>query len=141
MGGQSDGAPRFAKWGRIAGADGFHPPIRQSHYPPIIPSAHPANRRASMTRSQLSATERRVVAALDIDGLVKYLCSLVAIESLGGNETPAQQSVAAQMKQCGLEVDMWEIDFAALRRHPQFTVEIDRQHGLGVVGSMGKGNG
>lgn len=86
---------------------------------------------------QLSPLEQRVVDALDVDGLLAYLSELVAIPSLGGEETPAQRSVAARMERCGLAVDVWDIDFDALKRHPAFTVEIERDHGLGVVGFMG----
>ena len=46
--------------------------------------------------------EQRVLAAIDIDGMLAYLSELVAIPSLTGQETEAQEHVATQMKKCGL---------------------------------------
>ena len=40
-----------------------------------------------------------------------------------------------------MEVDVWDIDFESLRRHPAYTVEIEREHGLGVVGTLGRARG
>jgi len=80
--------------------------------------------------------EQRVLEAIDVEGMVKYLCELIAVRSLVGEETEAQEHVAAQMKRCGLEVDVWELDFDELRQHPAFSMEAEREHGLGVVGSM-----
>lgn len=85
--------------------------------------------------------ERRVLDAIDIDGMLAYLCELVAVRSLSGQETAAQEHVAAQMARIGLDVDVWELDFEALSQHPAYCVEVERAHGLGVVGSMGEGNG
>jgi acetylornithine deacetylase len=85
--------------------------------------------------------EQRVLEAIDVDGMLGYLGELIAIPSLGGQETPAQELVAAQMKRCGLEVDVWELDFEQLRRHPAHSREVEREQGLGVVGSMGTDRG
>ena len=82
--------------------------------------------------------EQRVLAAIDVDGLLEALCELIAIPSLGGAETPAQEWVAAQMGRSGLAVDTWELDLAQLRRHPHFSMEVPRERGLGVVGIMGE---
>jgi acetylornithine deacetylase len=85
--------------------------------------------------------ETRVLDYLDMDGLVAYLSQLIAVPSHEGNETPAQLHVAAQMARNGLEVEQWELDFDALRRHPAYCEELDRELGLGVVGRMGEGRG
>jgi acetylornithine deacetylase len=85
--------------------------------------------------------EQRVLNAIDIDGLIAYLSELVAIRSLGGQETAAQEHVAAQMERCGLAVDVWNLDFDQLRQHPAFSEEIERDDGHGVVGVMGEKNG
>ncbi|MGD8398565.1 MAG: ArgE/DapE family deacylase [Anaerolineae bacterium] len=85
--------------------------------------------------------EQRVLAALDVDGLVDLLCELIAIPSLSGEETPIQERVAAEMARCGLDVDVWQLDFEALRRHPAYTTEIEREEALGVVGAIGDGRG
>ena len=75
---------------------------------------------------------------IDLEGMLAFLSELVAIPSLTGSETEAQEHVAAQMKKCGLEVDLWELDFEALSRHPAYSVEVERKHGLGVVGLLGE---
>lgn len=86
----------------------------------------------------IKAVEQRVLEAIDIDGMLNYLCELVAIRSLSGQETPAQEHVAAQMECCGLATDVWELDFDELSRHPAFSIEVEREHSLGVVGVMGQ---
>ena len=85
--------------------------------------------------------ERRVLEAIDVPALVEFLCELVTIESTGGRESPAQERVAALMRELGMEVDAWEIDLAALRADPAYCAEIDREHALGVVGRTGAGRG
>ncbi len=85
----------------------------------------------------MQTTEQRVLDAIDVEGMLEYLCELVAIPSLSGRETPAQEHVAAQMERCGLDVDVWELDFEKLRQHRAFSIEVEREHGLGVVGLMG----
>jgi len=89
----------------------------------------------------MQTIEQRVLDAIDVEGMLAYLCELVAIPSLGGQETAAQEHVAVQMKRCGLAVDVWELDFDQLRQHPAFSIEIEREHGLGVVGVMGEDRG
>jgi len=89
----------------------------------------------------MRSLEQRVLDAIDREGLLRYLCGLIAVPSLSGQETAAQEHVAAQMARCGLAVDMWELDFAALARHPAFSVEVEREHGLGVVGVLGEDAG
>lgn len=87
--------------------------------------------------------ERAVIEAVDIDGLLAFLSDLVAIPSLDGSpdETAAQEYVAASLERLGCEMDVWEIDFDELRRHPAFSAEAERRRGLGVVGASGLGNG
>jgi acetylornithine deacetylase len=87
------------------------------------------------------AIEQRVLDAIDVEGMLQYLCELVAIPSLSGQETAAQEHVALQMERCGLTVDVWDLDFARLRQHPAFSAEFEREHGLGVVGVMGEDAG
>ena len=89
----------------------------------------------------MTPLEKRVLEAIDLPGLLRYLGELVAVRSLSGQETPAQESVAAQMERCGLSLDVWELDFAELSLHPAFSIEVERAHGLGVVGALGEANG
>ncbi|MCX6643040.1 MAG: ArgE/DapE family deacylase [Candidatus Bathyarchaeota archaeon] len=81
--------------------------------------------------------EKRVLDALDLDGLVNCLRGLIAIPSVGGQETPAQRYFAAEMLRIGLDVDEWEIDFDKLREHPAYSMSILRKEGIGVVGEYG----
>ena len=85
----------------------------------------------------MNESEEQVLEAIDVEGLAEAVCALVAIESLGGYETPAQEHVAELMAASGLEVDTWEIDLDALGRHPAYSAEIERDHALGVVGATG----
>lgn len=85
----------------------------------------------------MNTVEQRVLDAIDVEGMLEVLCELIAIPSLTGQETPAQERVAARMEDCGLEVDLWELDMEQLRRHPAYSADVDRQGALGVVGVMG----
>jgi acetylornithine deacetylase len=89
----------------------------------------------------MSEPERRVLDALEIDGLVEYLCELISIPSMGGQESAAQRNVSAKMRELGLAVDTWDVDFDKLRSHPAFSMPIQRKEGIGVVGSYGVGKG
>ncbi|WP_420442633.1 ArgE/DapE family deacylase [Candidatus Palauibacter sp.] len=87
----------------------------------------------------LSSEERRAAEAVNGERLFALLADLIAIESVANRETPAQRRVAAEMRPIGLETDVWEIDFGQLRRHPAYTADVERHEGLGVVGTMGRG--
>ena len=93
--------------------------------------------------SAVTSLERRVLAAVDADALVDRLCRFVSVRSLNGTsgEDDAQRFLADEMRAIGLDVDTWPLDMAALRQHPAYTAEVDRAEGLGVTGSMGRGNG
>ncbi|MEX0893502.1 MAG: ArgE/DapE family deacylase [Gemmatimonadota bacterium] len=84
----------------------------------------------------LSSTEARVLDALDLEGLLSALDQLMAFDTSAGGETPAQEWMAATMAGMGLEVDRWELDLPALRRHPAYTEELDRESAIGVVGRL-----
>jgi acetylornithine deacetylase len=86
----------------------------------------------------MDTVEQRVLDAIDVDGMVQFLCELIAIPSLTGEETAAQERVAAEMERCGLAVDVWDLDLEVLRRHPAYSAEVERDHALGVVGVLGK---
>src|SRR5215212_8931331 len=91
----------------------------------------------------MNEIEQRVLDAIDIDGLVAFLCEIIAIPSLDGQaaEVAIQQHVADWMRRNGLAVDLWELDFASLRQHPAFCWEVEREHGLGLVGVLGEDRG
>ncbi len=89
----------------------------------------------------LSHVDTDVLNRIDRNALLADLAALVSIRSLGGNETTAQEWMAARLRALGMDVDVWPIDFAALATHPQFSMEVARDHGLGVVGVLGDGAG
>jgi acetylornithine deacetylase len=91
-----------------------------------------------VTGGELSATEQRALGALDLDGLVSLLRELIAIPSLDGAETPAQERVAAFMADAGFETDVWPIDLDELAGHPDWCHEVERDEALGVVGWIGE---
>ena len=82
----------------------------------------------------MPTVEERVLAAINMDDLLAFLGQMVTFQSLGGNESPIQRFLAEFMQSLGMEVDVWDLDFAALSQHPAFSTEIDRAEGLGVVG-------
>lgn len=95
-----------------------------------------------MTADPVDSAERRVLDALDLPALLFDLDGLVRTRSVGGEERPAQRYMAHLLGQLELEVDEWEIDLPALRRHPHFCEEIERADALGVVGRLrGRGDG
>jgi len=85
-------------------------------------------------RGVLSGVERRALAALDLDGLVAFLRELIAIPSLDGAESPAQETVGAWMERAGFATDIWQIDLRELAKHPDHCNEVERHEALGVVG-------
>jgi acetylornithine deacetylase len=91
----------------------------------------------------MDAIERRVLDAIDVDGMLAYLCELIAVRSLDGTpgEIAIQERVADQLRACGMAVDRWDLDFDHLRQHPAFSIEVERKRGLGVVGVTGEDRG
>ncbi len=85
--------------------------------------------------------ERRVLDSIDVDGLVEYLCELISMPSVGGQETAAQRNIAAKMRALGLAVETWDVDFEKIKSHPAFSMPIPRKEGIGVLGSHGAGKG
>ncbi len=81
--------------------------------------------------------ERRILDNIDVDGLVEYLCELISVPSVGGQETAAQRNIAAKMKELGLGVETWDVDFEAARKRPEYSMPITRSEGIGVLGSHG----
>ncbi len=90
----------------------------------------------------LTATEARVLAAIDEAAMVRTLCALIGEPSIGG--TPAERRVqavaAAELAARGLAVETWEIDVAALAARPDFPgQEVERDSAVGVVARYGGG--
>lgn len=92
----------------------------------------------------LNETERRVLDAIDRDGLVATLQRLIACPSLGGSdaEQEVQRIAAAEMAVQGLTVDVADIDIAALEGHVGFPgQEVARSAAVAVQGTYTGGNG
>ena len=91
----------------------------------------------------LQPLEARVIQAISMEYLLESLDALMRIPSLGGSpaEIRSQELMAELMEDLGMKIDSWEIDFQALRRHPRYCAELDRNRGLGVVGTWGDDRG
>ncbi len=87
----------------------------------------------------MNETERRVLDSVDHEGMMEFIGRLVSTPSYGGEETAAQRVVAEKLESLGFDVDTWMIDFDELRRHPDFSMSIPRDEGVGVVGAWGGG--
>ncbi len=88
----------------------------------------------------LTLEEREVIKSIDQKGLLDAICDLVAIKSVGGAETAAQEWVAGIMQKNGMDVDCWDLNFDELAMHPGYSTEINRSSGIGVVGLIGDGS-
>jgi acetylornithine deacetylase len=89
----------------------------------------------------LTSQEADVLNRIDRDAMLADLSALISIESLGGQETPAQEWMASRLRQAGMDVDAWEFDVSAIRHHDAFSMEVPRERGMGVVGTLGSGPG
>lgn len=85
--------------------------------------------------------EVAVLAAINEDAVVERARELIAVPSLSGEETAAQEVVAAQLARGGLAVETWDIDMPALAADPWFSAEVDRPTARGVLGRLGNGDG
>lgn len=99
------------------------------------------NLHPSAAAPALNTLERRVLDAVDLEGLVACLSELITLRSDGGNEGPMQERMAALMEEAGMEVDLWPLDVEGMSGHPAFSTEIPRIGALGVVGRTGAGRG
>src|SRR5215475_8405556 len=56
---------------------------------------------------------------------VAFLQQMIAIPSVTGDEAKIQKFLADYMRKIGLEVDVWETDWEALKKHPAY-IPVDR---------------
>jgi len=87
----------------------------------------------------MNDSERRVLDSIDHEGMMEFIGRLVPTPSYGGKETAAQKVVAEKLRGLGFDIDTWMIDFDELRRHPDYSMSIPRDEGMGVVGTWGEG--
>jgi acetylornithine deacetylase len=85
----------------------------------------------------MTSIEERVLQGIDLQDLLSTLGELIAIQSLSGQETPAQEYMAAWMRRQGMQVDLWDIDLPRLKEHPAYGAEYERAQATGLVGWIG----
>lgn len=71
----------------------------------------------------MSNTERnKILATIDAnkENAIQFLQEMIAIPSVTGDEAAIQDFVSNYMTNIGLDVDMWETDWEALKQHPGY---------------------
>lgn len=65
---------------------------------------------------------RAIVEIIDAnrDHAIDFLRRMISIPSVTGDEAAVQKFVAQHMEGIGLDVDMWETDWEALKKHPGY---------------------
>ncbi|UCE31321.1 MAG: ArgE/DapE family deacylase [Burkholderiales bacterium] len=84
------------------------------------------------------ALRDRIAKAVDagFDQQVAFLADLTRIPSLRCQEAPAQDFMAAAMRERGLAVDRWKIEVDDIRHLPGFSpVAVSYEHAFNVVGT------
>lgn len=75
---------------------------------------------------------------------IEFLQQLVQLPSTQGNEASVQELIASKFEKMGLEVDQWELDGIALKKHPYFFSNRETFTGspnvVGVLKGAGGGN-
>lgn len=90
--------------------------------------------------SDLSPAEEAVLSAIDETALVQDLIDQIRVPSVTGTdaESDLQHRVASQLRGLGYDVDLWDLDLAALKADADFPgLEASRTEGYGVVGRIG----
>jgi acetylornithine deacetylase len=86
---------------------------------------------------------RKILETIDAnrDKAVKFLQQMISIPSVTGDEGAIQSFLADYLKKIGLEVDMWETDWAALKKHPGY-IPVERGYeGRPNIVAAWKGSG
>jgi acetylornithine deacetylase len=75
----------------------------------------------------MSDARNRILDTVDAgrDKAIKFLQEMVGIPSVTGDEGRIQTFLFDYLKKLGLEVDMWESDWEALKKHPGY-IPVDR---------------
>ena len=70
----------------------------------------------------MTDTRQKVLKQIDAnkDKSIKFLQKMVSIPSVTGDEGAIQKFLADYLTKMGLEVDMWETDWEALKKHPGY---------------------
>src|SRR4029078_9002426 len=90
----------------------------------------------------MSDARKQILDTIDANQnkAIKFLQDMVAIPSVTGDEGRIQAFLAGYLKdKVGLEVDMWESDWEALKKHPGY-IPVDRGYeGRPNIGATWKG--
>ena len=89
----------------------------------------------------MNQVEKQVLETIDAQELIEYVCELISIPSITGKEKAAQDNIAQKLASIGMKVDHWSLDLEELSKHPDYSTEVDRTEGQGVVGLTGDENG
>jgi acetylornithine deacetylase len=81
--------------------------------------------------------EKHVLENINIQEMIEYIQELISIQSITGEEKTAQNNIAQKLESIGMMVDHWSIDLEELSKHPDYSIEVDRTQGHGVVGFTG----
>jgi len=77
------------------------------------------------------------------DAIIAFLRKLISFPSVTGDELEIQNFIAGKLRQMGLEVDMWEPDHEALKKHPAYVPVkggyTNRPNVVGVYKGIGNG--
>ena len=75
----------------------------------------------------MTDSRQKVLQQIDAnkDKSLKFLQKIVSIPSVTGDEGAIQKYLADYLSKMGLEVDMWETDWEALKKHPGY-IPVDR---------------
>ena len=66
--------------------------------------------------------ERQVLDSIDQrrDAIIAFLKELISFPSVTGDELEIQRFLACKLEMMGLQVDVWEPDHEALKKHPAY---------------------
>jgi acetylornithine deacetylase len=94
--------------------------------------------------NNMSVKDRqKVIEVIDgsRDKAIKFLQKMISIPSVTGEEGEIQRFLGDYMKKIGLEVDMWESDWEALKKHPGY-IPVERGYeGRPNIVAIWKGTG
>lgn len=74
-----------------------------------------------------ASTRKKILDTIDQnrDKAIKFLQEMIKIPSVTGDEAKIQNFLSKYMARLGLDVDMWESDWEALKKHPGY-IPVDR---------------
>jgi acetylornithine deacetylase len=87
--------------------------------------------------SKLSDLEKKVLSQIKAETIIESASKLIEIPSITGDEAEAQRQISEMMNRLGMKVDRWDIDLDRIRKHPDFSMGVERKNAVGVVGRYG----